>query len=62
MKPQDVIDSVRALGRLRMLEKDVFMKRAIVAIEQIGSDKLTPIQIKGLKVAAASVGLNSFSV
>jgi len=62
MSPKDVIDSTRALGRIRKLEPHVFVQRTIPAVREIGEAALSPIQRKGILSAASSVGMsNSFS-
>ena len=54
LKPKLVVDSVRALGRIRRLDRQLVEERLIPVLSQV---KLTPEQICGLTRAFKGVGL-----
>ena len=60
--PMDFVDSVRALGRIRQLDKDVFEIRFVGEIlPKLSKSDLSEVRVKGIQNAASSVGINSFS-
>jgi hypothetical protein len=62
MECVDVIDSVRALGRIRRLEREVFESRLVCdTLDKVDVNSLSEVRRKGIQNAAVSVGLTSFS-
>jgi len=62
MSPLDFVDSVRALGRIRKLDREVFVEIFMPKIlPKLDKSDLSETRIKGIQNAAVSVGINSFS-